>query len=140
MKRDLYEGGIRVPHIAWWPGRIAPGRTTALPSYFGDYMRTFAVLAGSMPPDPINSISLAPTLLGDTAQQATHDYPYGEFRSRQAARRRAWKAVRDSIGDGTTELYNLDTESTNVADAHPDVVERLTGLMDEAHTPSNGEQ
>ena len=93
--------------------------------------------------DSHQRVPLAGNRVDDTAQQATHDYLYGEFRGRQAARRRAWKAVRDSIGDGTTELYNLDTdstESTNVADAHSDVVERLTGLMDEAHTPSNGEQ
>ncbi|PQJ34510.1 hypothetical protein BSZ35_07790 [Salinibacter sp. 10B] len=137
-KRDLYEGGIRVPQIAWWPGRVPAGRTTALPSYFGDYMRTFAALAGTPPPDGIDSISLVPTLVGDSAQQAAHDHLYWEFRGRQAVRQGPWKAVRDSIGGGTPELYNLNAdpaESENVADAHPDIVTRMTTLMNEAHTP-----
>jgi arylsulfatase A-like enzyme len=138
LKRDLYEGGIRVPQIAWWPGQVEAGRTTDLPSYFGDYMRTFAALAGTTPPDPIDSISLVPTLLADTARQATHDHLYWEFQGAQAVRQGRWKAVRDSIGGGTPELYNLNAdpdESENVADAHPGVVEQLTTLMNDAHTP-----
>ena len=141
MKRDLYEGGIRVPQIAWWPGRVEAGTTTDVPSYFGDYLRTFADLAGASAPDAIQSISLVPTLLGDTTQQATHDYLYWAFQGQQAVRQGRWKAVRDSIGGGPTALYDLDAdpgESTDVADAHPDVVERLTGLMDEAHTSPDG--
>lgn len=137
-KVDLYEGGIRVPQIAWWPERIEPGRITDLPSYFGDYMRTFAALADASAPDEIDSVSLVPTLLGDSARQATHDYLYWEFRGKQALRQGAWKAVRDSIGGGTPELYNLEedvAESTDVADAHPDIVKRMTDLMETAHTP-----
>jgi len=138
MKRDLYEGGIRVPQIAWWPGRVEAGTTTDVPSYFGDYVRTFAELAGTSAPDAIQSLSLVPALLGDSARQGTHDYLYWEFQGQQAVRQGRWKAVRDSIGGGSVELYDLDAdpgESTNAADAHPDVVERLTGLMDEAHRP-----
>ncbi len=138
MKRDLYEGGIRVPQIAWWPGRVEAGRTTDLPSYFGDYMQTFATLAGVSPPDAIDSISLVPTLLGNSTRQKTHDHLYWEFQGTQAVRQGRWKAVRDSIGGGTPELYNLNDdpeESENVADEHPGVVERMSTLMNEAHTP-----
>jgi len=138
MKRDLYEGGIRVPHLAWWPGRVEAGTTTDLPSYFGDYMQTFADLAGTSAPAATQSISFAPTLLGETARQATHDYLYWEFQGAQAVRQGRWKAVRDSIGGGTPELYDLDAdsaESTDVAGQHPDIVERMRGLMDEAHRP-----
>jgi arylsulfatase A-like enzyme len=143
MKRDLYEGGIRVPQIAWWPGGVEAGRTTDHPSYFGDYMRTFADLAGTEAPAATQSVSFAPTLRGDTARQATHDYLYWEFQGRQAARQGRWKAVRDSIGGGPLQLYDLEAdpgESTDVAGQHPDVARRMEGLMDEAHRPPNGAQ
>ena len=140
-KRDLYEGGIRVPQIAWWPGRIEAGTSTDHPSYFGDYLQTFADLAGAAAPAATQSVSFAPTLRGDSARQATHDYLYWEFQGQQAVRQGRWKAVRDSIGDGPVALYDLAAdpgESTDVADGHPDVAERLTGLMDEAHRPPGG--
>lgn len=141
MKRDLYEGGIRVPQIAWWPGRVEAGATTDVPSYFGDYMQTFADLAGAEAPDATQSVSLVPTLLGDSARQATPDHLYWEFQGAQAVRQGRWKAVRDSIGGGPLELYDLEAdpaESTDVADDHPDVVERLKSLMNEAHRPPEG--
>ncbi|MFB6249518.1 MAG: arylsulfatase [Salinibacter sp.] len=141
MKRDLYEGGIRVPQIAWWPGRVEAGTTTDLPSYVGDYMQTFADLAGADAPAATQSVSLVPTLRGDTTRQAPHDYLYWEFRGAQAVRQGRWKAVRDSIGGGPVELYDLEAdpaESTNVADRHPDIAERLTRLMNEAHRPPEG--
>ena len=140
MKRDLYEGGIRVPQIAWWPGGVEAGRTTDHPSYFGDYMQTFADLAGTDAPAATQSVSFAPTLRGDTARQATHDYLYWTFQGRQAARQGRWKAVRDSIGGGPLELYDLASdpgEATDVAGEHPDVAQRMEGLMREAHIPQS---
>lgn len=142
MKRDLYEGGIRVPHIAWWPDHVEAGTTTDLPSYFGDYMRTFAALAGTSPPDAIDSISLVPTLLGQPDQQATRDYLYWEFYedgTKQAVRRGRWKAIRQPMGTGTTELYDLEAdpeESEDLASQHPEIVGEMNTLMDEAHKPS----
>jgi len=141
MKRDLYEGGIRVPQIAWWPGRVEAETTTDVPSYFGDYMQTFADLAGAEAPDATQSVSLVPTLLGDSARQATPDHLYWEFQGAQAVRQGRWKAVRDSIGGGPVELYDLEAdpaESTDVADDHPDVVEQMRRLMNEAHRPPEG--
>ncbi len=141
-KRDLYEGGIRVPQLAWWPGHVEAGTTTEIPSYFGDYMRTFADLSGGSAPEAIQSVSLVPTLLGDSTRQATHEYLYWEFQGRQAARQGSWKVVRDSIGGGQPELYDLasdEAESTDVSGEHPDVVERMTAFMEEAHTPRTEE-
>ena len=140
MKRDLYEGGIRVPHIAWWPGRVEGGRRTDLPSYFADYKATFAALAGAASPETPNSISLVPTLLGTSAQQETHESLYWGFKNKQAARRGKWKAVRQPMGSGPTELYNLEedpSESNNVAEAHPDVVQQMEAIMEREHTPSD---
>lgn len=140
FKRDLYEGGIRVPHIAWWPGHVEAGTTTDQPGYFGDYMATFAALAGTTPPsDALDSFSLVPTLRGEAASQASREPLYWEFKDRQALRDGQWKAVRQPLGTGTIELYDLSAdpdESDDVADAHPDVVQRMKEQMDAAHTPA----
>lgn len=145
MKRDLYEGGIRVPWIVRWPGHIAPGTTSEHVGYFGDLMATAAELAGvALPAGPaLDSISIVPTLLGNPTQQKSHPYLYWEFYeqgSKQAVRQGPWKAVRMPMVTGKTELYQLDedpSESRNVAADHPDIVARLNGLMDEAHVPSD---
>ena len=139
IKRDLYEGGIRVPTIAWWPGRIAPGRTSDHLSAFWDFLPTACEVAGVAPPDGIDGISYLPELLGKP--QRAHDYLYWEFPSqggKRAVRAGKWKAVWLGTGkkpDAPPELYDLVAdlgETTNVADAHPDVVKRLTGWADEA--------
>jgi len=141
IKRDLYEGGIRVPTIAWWPGTIQPGRTSNHVAYFGDVMATVAELAGADPPQGIDSISFAPTLIGQNDRQRQHDYLYWEFYergSRQAVRFDHWKAIRQPLYDGEMELYDLSQdagEDDNVAADHPDLVKRAARLMDEAHVP-----
>jgi arylsulfatase len=85
-------------------------------------------------------VSLAPTLRGETAQQETHESLYWGFKNKQAARRGKWKAVRQPMGSGPTELYNLEedpSESNNVAEAHPDVVQQMEAIMEREHTPSD---
>lgn len=142
-KRDLYEGGIRVPLIAYWPGKISAGNATDHISYFGDFYTTFAELAGVSldNTDTLNSISLVPTLMG-TGDQPAHDYLYWEFYeqgSRQAVRKGPWKAVRQPMFEGPIELYNLDddlSESTDVAEANAEIVEEMRNLMEEAHVPN----
>lgn len=143
MKRDLYEGGIRVPHVAWWPGRIEGGTTTDAPGYAGDYMATFAALAGTSPPDDAtDSISLLPVLTGSGGIQQDARTLYWEFYaqgSKRAVRQGRWKAVRAPMKAGSTELYDLEAdpgESQDVAASHPEVVDEMNALMDEAHTPS----
>lgn len=137
FKRDLYEGGIRVPHIAWWPGHVEAGTTTDQPSYFADYMATFATLAGTESPEEIDSFSLVPTLRDETPSETTREALYWEFKDQQAVRSGRWKAVRQPLGSGTIELYDLNAdpdESDDVAEAHPGVVQRMEERMDAAHT------
>lgn len=142
MKRDLYEGGIRVPMIAWWPGRIEPGSQSDHIGYFGDLMATAAELAAVDVPEGLDSISFVPTLLGKPGDQKQHRYLYWEFYERgsaQAVRAGKWKAVRKPMLSGKTELYDLAAdlgEEHDLADRHPDVVTQMEALMAEAHVPS----
>ncbi len=142
MKRDLYEGGIRVPMIARWPGKTPAGQVTNHIGYFGDLMATAADLAGVAKPDNIDSISFAPLLSGNQDDQQAHDYLYWEFYeqgSKQAVRFGNWKAVRMPMFDGDIQLYDLGTdlgEAKNVAASHRDLVRRAAKMMDEAHTPN----
>jgi len=142
MKRDLYEGGIRVPMIVRWPGRVKPGTVSDHVGYFGDLLATAADLAGVEAPEPNDSISFLPTLLGQADRQKEHPYLYWEFYERgsaQAARAGRWKAVRRPMITGKVELYDLSEdlgEENDVAAEHPDVVARMKAIMAEAHVPS----
>lgn len=143
-KRDLYEGGIRVPMIAWWPGKIAPGSTSDHISYFADMMPTFSELSGASTPPGIDGISMVPTLLGEGTQEK-HDYLYWEFHAqggKQAIRKGKWKAVRLNViedRDSSIELYNLDediAEENDISDEHPGIIEEMDSLFKQAHIPS----
>jgi uncharacterized sulfatase len=141
MKRDLYEGGVRVPLLARWPGQIPAGRTSDHIAYHGDVFATLAELAGQPAPGGLDSISMLPTLTGRDSEQKQHEYLYWEFYeqgSKQAVRWQNWKAVRKPMLTGKTELYNIEDdlgETTDVAAASPDVVRRLEQMMDSAHVP-----
>lgn len=138
LKGSVYEGGIRVPFIARWPGRIEAGATRSHVSAFWDMMPTFADLAGVETPGAIDGISLAPTLLGRGEQRA-HNHLYWEYHGlwngAQAVRMGRWKAVRmggHDDPDAPVELYDLEAdpgETTDVSAAHPDVVERARAVM-----------
>ncbi len=138
IKRDLYEGGIRVPLIVWWPGRVKAGATTALPCAFWDFMPTFAELYGIAPPKDTDGISFLPTLFGQT-QTNRHEFLYWEFHEsgfKQAVRMEDWKAVRFGE-DGPLELYNLKTdlgEKTDVADKNSDIVAKIEAYLKTART------
>ena len=142
IKRDLYEGGIRVPLIAYWPSHVPAGTTSDHISYFGDMMATFAELMDVTPPEDIQSISLVPTLLGLSDDQRPHNYLYWEFYeqgSRQAVRMGNWKAVRQPMFTGPIELYNLENdigEENNVAAENPEEVAEMQRIMEQAHQPS----
>jgi arylsulfatase A-like enzyme len=139
LKRDLTDGGIRVPLIAWWPGRIPTGTASDHVGYLGDLMATWAELGWTKPPRKLDSISLVPTLLGRPAKQKEHEYLYWEFHERgfqQALRLGDWKAIRL----GTTNaiaLYDLKTdlgETRNVASAYPNVVRKVEKILQRART------
>jgi arylsulfatase A-like enzyme len=141
IKRDLYEGGIRVPLIARWPGQIAAGAVTRQPVTFWDYVPTFAELAGTTVPAGLDGISFVPTLVG-VGTQRMHEFLYWEFHegqaTSQAVRTGHWKAVRPAPGR-PLELYDLATdigETKNVAAAHPDVIARIATYLRTARTDS----
>ncbi|MCB0631308.1 MAG: arylsulfatase [Saprospiraceae bacterium] len=143
-KRDLYEGGIRVPMIASWPGKITVGSRTDHISAFWDVWPTLAELTGAEQPKNLDGISFLPTLLGKDGQQL-HDYLYWEFHEkngRQAVRKGNWKAVRYNVfsePDATPELYNLQEdigEEQNVAAEHPDIIAEISKLMETSRVPS----
>jgi len=144
-KRDLYEGGIHVPMIACWPGKIKPGTKTAHLSAFWDVMPTVADIAAVESPDGIDGISFLPTLMNYPGQKE-HDYLYWEFhemKGRVAMRQGKWKAVRYNVAvapDSPLELYDLSTdpaEENNVAAKHPEVVEKMNSLIKHARTTSH---
>jgi uncharacterized sulfatase len=140
MKRDLYEGGIRVPMIVRWPGTTPAGVVSDHIGYFGDLMATVGDLADVDTPQ-VDSVSFAPTITGRPTEQHSHKYLYWEFYERggkQAVRSGNWKAIRIPMFDGQTELYDLSNdiaESNDVAAEHPDLVKKLEAMMDEAHVP-----
>ena len=139
MKRDLYEGGIRVPMIAWWPGMVPQNSVSDHIGYFGDLMATAAELSRQPVPQGLDSVSFLPSLKGDTASQAKHDYLYWEFYEqggKQAARLGDWKAIRMPMHTGPIEIYNLRMdlgESRNLAKERPDLVEQAGKIFDEAY-------
>jgi len=144
-KRDLYEGGIRVPFIARWPGKIKPGTTCDYPCAMWDVMPTCAEIAGIEPPAEIDGISYLPALLGQMDKQKKHKFLYWAFYAyggKQAIRMGHWKGVRNNVmrnPDSTLELYDLRTdigETTNIADKRPEVVKQLDELMKSAYTES----
>ena len=141
MKRDLTEGGIRVPLIVRWPGATLAGSTSSHVGYFGDLMATLAELAGVEVPANLDSISFLPTMIGKPEQQKTHDYLYWEFYEqggKQAVRKGNWKAIRQPWMTGKTQLYDLSSdiaEARDLAEEHPEQVERLEAIMKEAHRP-----
>ncbi len=142
IKRALYEGGIRVPMIARWPGKIEAGSESDQVSYLGDVFATTAELAGTQTPSGLDSISLLPTLLGEPRRQKSHPYLYWEFYeygSAQAVREGRWKAIRKPMFTGNMALYDLSKdlgEQKNLAAQHPEVIARMKRHFDEAHVPS----
>jgi len=144
-KRDLYEGGIRVPMIAIWEGKIPAGSETGHVSAFWDVFPTVAEITGAKIPENTDGISFLPTLLGNENEQEKHEYMYWEFHERdgrQALRKGDWKLVKYNVLNPektTHELYNLSTdlgEENNVAEQHPEIVQELSEIMKNARTES----
>ncbi|MHC4567190.1 MAG: arylsulfatase [Planctomycetota bacterium] len=144
-KRALYEGGIRVPMIARWPGKIEAGSKSNHISAFWDLLPTCCELAGSDIPDDIDGISMVPTFLSRRRQQKKHEALYWEFHEqgkKQAVRMGKWKGIRLNVAkkpDGPIELYDLKNdigEKNNVADRNPEIAVKIGKYMKAARTPS----
>jgi len=142
-KRDLYEGGIRVPMIAYWPEKIKANATSNHISAFWDFLPTVCEIAGIESPENTDGISFLPELLGE--QQESHDYLYWEFLEqggKQALRLGDWKGIRLNMSNdpkAPIELYNLVAdvgEENNVAAENPAIVERIVNLMEKEHVYS----
>lgn len=143
IKRDLYEGGIRVPMIAYWPGTIKPGQTSEHLSAFWDFLPTACDVAGIEKPGNIDGISFLPELLGK--KQPSHDNLYWEFHEqggKQALRKEYWKLMKLNLLNEEQvkiELYNLEddpAEENDLSKEHPEIVAEMTAIMDREHVPS----
>ncbi|MCM1109578.1 MAG: arylsulfatase [Clostridium sp.] len=149
LKRSTYEGGIRIPFIVRWPGRVAAGVDNDHQFAFYDLMATFCDIAGienyeeryrntSLENDWFDGISIYPTLTGD-ANQPKHDYLYWEFHETNmlGVRKGDWKLV---VQNGVCRLYDLATdihEDNDISSLYPDIVGELKTICREAHTPSS---
>ncbi|NQT88129.1 sulfatase-like hydrolase/transferase, partial [bacterium] len=139
-KRDMYEGGLRVPMVARWPGKVKAGSASDLVWAFWDLLPTAADIAGVAPPKNIDGISILPTLLG-REQKQRHEFLYWEFHEggyKQAVRMGRWKAVRNAPGK-PLELYDLEadpSEAKDIAAGQPDVVAKIEAYLKTARTVS----
>jgi arylsulfatase A-like enzyme len=139
VKRDMYEGGIRVPTLARWPGKAKAGTVSDQVWAFWDFLPTAAELAGVEPPTGLDGISMVPALLGQPRKD--HEFLYWEFHEKgpkQAVRMGDWKAVR-LAPDKPLELYDLKTdlgERNDVAAKQPDVVAKVEAYLKTARTES----
>jgi len=132
LKGSCFEGGIRVPMIAGWPGHIAPGTTSDLVCAQVDMLPTLIQVAGGEAPEGIDGVSLLPTLTGQGEQQIS-DFYYWELGQRQAIRQGDWKLVREFNRPGAPAVYLFNladdpNEETNLADQHP---QRVRAMIDQ---------
>lgn len=144
-KRDLYEGGIRVATVAWWPGKINAGTSSSHIAAGWDLLPTLCELSGIVTPDGLDGVSFAPTLLGEPQNQKNRNYLYWEFHEqggKQAVRMGKWKGVRLNVKNDSNspiELYDLSKdigEEKNIASKYPEVVRKINLAMRESRFES----
>ncbi len=139
-KGNLYEGGLRIPTIVRWPGKVKQGQVSDLLFYQPDILPTLAELAKAKAPADIDGLSVLPEILGSEAvgrKQQAHEFLYWEFGSQVAVRIGNWKAIRVKK-DAPWALYDLVkdvSETTDVADQHPEIVERVKTIAEQSHEP-----
>lgn len=148
-KGYLYEGGIRIPMIAAWPGHIKPGSESAHISAHYDVMATLADITGFEKPEKTDGISFLPTLLGQKNKQKEHEFlfwEYPEYGGQVAIRMGDWKVLRRNLKNKQTptlELYNLKndpTESTNLLKSHPEIIKRAAEIFKREHENASSER
>ena len=144
-KRDLYEGGIRVATVAWWPGKINAGTSSSHIAAGWDLLPTLCELSGVVTPDGLDGVSFAPTLLGKPQNQKNRNFLYWEFHEqggKQAVRMGKWKGVRLNVKDDSNspiELYDLSKdigEEKNIASENPEIVRKIYLAMKESRFES----
>jgi arylsulfatase A-like enzyme len=139
QKGDLYEGGLRVPMTARWPGRIRARAVSDHVWYFADVLPTLAELVGVQSPANIDGISIVPTLLGEDEagrKQEKHKYLYWEYQGQVAVRMGEWKAVKPGK-NRPFELYDLSKdvgEQNNVATKCPEILGQMEQYAQQAHS------
>ena len=139
-KGNLYEGGLRIPFLVRWPGKIAPGRVSDLLFYQPDVLPTLAELTGAKPPADIDGLSILPEILGSRATDRQRQGPrlfYWEYGPQVAVRQDNWKAIQPAR-NAPWELYDLNAdlgESDNVATQHPDLLTRMQAFARQSHVP-----
>jgi len=139
-KRDLYDGGIRVPMIVRWPGHIPAGIVNDQIWAFWDFLPTAAEVAGAKAPSGIDGMSMLPVLLGE--KNIERDYLYWEFHERgfkQAIRTGDFKAVRVDNRSNPIEVYNTKNdmgEENNIADRHPEIAKKAAEVFEKGRTDS----
>jgi arylsulfatase len=146
-KGNVTEGGIRVPMIAQWPGKINPGTETNHISAFYDVLPTVCEIVGINPPQDIDGKSFLPTLLGKS-NQSKHKFLYWEFPAsggQQAVRMGKWKGIRKNIFKDSlrVQLYNLEEdiqELNDVSSEHPEIVKQIENIFKQEHTPAEIER
>ncbi|MGB9688714.1 arylsulfatase [Thermogutta sp.] len=145
LKGSVFEGGLRVPMIAWWPEHIPAGSVSDHVAAFYDILPTFAELVSVDVPPGVDGISFLPTLLGHPQKQQNHDYLVWEFYGyggQQAVRFGPWKAVRQQCykdPDGPLMLFNLESdpgEQVDLAGRHPELVTRAKNILEKEHRES----
>jgi arylsulfatase A-like enzyme len=140
FKRSLHEGGIRIPMIVRWPGKVSAGSESDLVWAFWDVLPTVAELTGARTPAGLDGLSVAPTILSKGTQKQ-HDFLYWEFHEggfKQGVRMGDWKAVREKIGT-PLELYDLKkdiSEKTNIAKDNPEIIRQIEAYLAGARTES----
>ena len=137
-KGNINQGGLRVPALAHWPGRIQPGTESDLPWAFWDFLPTAAEVADAAPPTNIDGLSILPTLLGESERQQSRDYLYWEARDEQTLRLDDWYIYR-SHPDSPVEIYDAIHDPGQTADlaaSESEIVTRAEAIFAEAHTPT----
>ena len=139
-KGNLYEGGLRIPYLVRWPGKIDGDRVSNLLFSQVDVFPTLAELSGAKAPEDLDGISILTELVGPEATghpQAQHEFLYWEYGNQTAVRMENWKAIQPKR-DGAWALYDLGTdvsEVNDVADRHPDVLKQMIAFALESHLP-----
>jgi arylsulfatase A-like enzyme len=143
IKRSLTDGGIRVPMIAWWPGKIKSDSVCEHVAYFGDWMATAAELSGAALPPNRDSISFLPSLFGQSDKQESHEFLYWEFHEggfKQAALYLGrWKGIRSKSPTEKIVLYDLQNdigETNDVSAKQPEIASRIDRYLSQARSES----